>query len=74
MVNVRISPTESALGAFDLTLSAGQDLEEEVGVLNEGEKVEFDAIFTIQGGPVRSHQFDLQHIEPMRAPTKKCKR
>jgi hypothetical protein len=47
MVNVRISPTESALGAFDLTLSAGQDLEEEVGVLNEGEKVEFDAIFTI---------------------------
>ena len=33
MVNIRMSPTESALGTFDLTLSGGQDLEEEVTVL-----------------------------------------
>ena len=74
MVNVRMSPTESTLGTFDQTLSGGQDLEEEVNALNEGVKVEFEAIFKIQGGPVGSHQFDLQHIEPIRAPAKKSKR
>jgi len=74
MVNIRMSPTESALGTFDLTLSAGQDLEEEVTALNEGDKVEFDAIFKIQGGLVGSHQFDLQKIEPLRAPARKSKR
>ena len=73
-VQIRMSPTESSLGTFDLTLSAGEDLQDEVSALNEGDKVEFEAVFKRQGGRVSSHQFDLDHIEPLRAPARKSKR
>ena len=73
-VNIHMSPTESSLGAFDLTLSAGQDLEEEVIALNEGDRVEFEAVFRMQGGLVGSHQFDLQHIKQPHPPARKSRR
>jgi hypothetical protein len=66
MVLVRMNPTESALGTYDLDLSVPEELKDEVLPLNKGDRVFFEGTISRQGGAIIAHEIQLSHIEPAR--------
>lgn len=67
-VNVRMDPTESAFGTYDLTLSVPDGLTDRILSLNKGQAVDFTAKFSRQGGLLLGHQLELLTVEPAKPP------
>lgn len=67
-VFVRMDPTESAFGTYDLMLSAPDSLTDKVLGLNKGQRVNFTAKFIRQGGLILGHNLELVAIEPSKPP------
>jgi hypothetical protein len=62
-VGVRMTPTESALGASDLTLSAVEQLQDKVLALEKGDNITFSGRLVAQGGRVVNHIVELDDLE-----------
>jgi hypothetical protein len=62
LVLVRMDPSDSALGTYDLTLDAGEDLKEEILSLSKGDRVSFEGRITSQGGAITGHWIRLSNI------------
>jgi hypothetical protein len=63
-LNIRMEPSESAFGFYDLTLLASEAHKEKVLSLNKGQRVDFTCRFTRQGGTILGHQLELLSIDP----------
>jgi hypothetical protein len=73
LVLVRMEPSDSALGTFDLSLDAGEDLKEKILWLSKGDRVSFEGRITRQGGSISGHGIQLSNIERARSSTGKQK-
>ena len=66
-VQVRMDPTESAFGSYDLSLAATESFKDAVLSLNKGQRVNFSARFSRQGGNLLGHGLELLWIEQAKA-------
>lgn len=65
-VLVRMDPTESAFGAYDLSLSGLENMKDSILSLNKGQRVNFSARFIRQGGTILGHELQLLSIEQVK--------
>jgi hypothetical protein len=73
VLHVRMNPTESAMGTYDLSVSAPEEIKNEILPLNKGNRVVFEGKIASQGGAILGHEIRITHIEAASVTASKSK-